>query len=204
MFNIKEQAVRLKLSAYWSYALAVGKLIFAIMTSSLFLGINAFYTGIIAYGKGQSVLGLGENYEKCQKWHYRRIGFIILIASVIYLIYSLGLFFSNQNSKYDKTMAMAIAVITFFEIGLNLTGIIKANKNNDLMLQAAKLLNLSSALIGLVLTQTAILSFSSSQNHSMANMISSALFSSVAILIGISMMYKKFPHEKVTENTTSE
>lgn len=191
MLNIRDQVIRLKWSSFASFGIAIGKLLFAIMTLSLFLGINAFYTATIGYGKYQSALGLSRSNEKSEKSYYRKIGLLILIASIVYLVYALRMFFSDSNSHYDKIPAIAIAAITFFEIGLNIGGIVKANKKKDLMLQAAKLLNLSSALIGLVLTQTAILSFTETENHSGANLLSALFFGLINILIGIWMIARK-------------
>ncbi|MFC4771305.1 hypothetical protein [Enterococcus hermanniensis] len=193
MLNLRDQAIRLRWSSFASFGIAVGKLIVAIMTFSIFLGINAFYTATIGYGKHQSAVGLSRRDEISEESYYRRIGLLILVASIIYLIYGMRMFFTNTVTDYEKIPAISIAAITFFELGLNLFGIVKSNKDKDLLLQAAKLLNLSSALIGLVLTQAALLSFTETKTHPIANLITTILFSGINIVIGIWMLAKKMP-----------
>lgn len=195
MLNLKEQTIRLKWSSFVNFGIAIGKLVFAIMTFSIFMGVNAFYTSIIGAGKYLGVLGLDDNKQKAEQWYYRRIGLLILAASTIYVLYSIRTFFFQDTTYYEKNVAIIIAAVTFFEIGFSLYGIIRATKNKDIILQAVKQLNLCSALIGLVLTQTAILSFTENKNQSTANFISALLFGSLTFIIGLWMCFRKFKED---------
>lgn len=56
MLDIRNQIVRLRWSIICSYVLAFTKLMLAFVSFSLFLGINALYTGAIGLGKHQGVL----------------------------------------------------------------------------------------------------------------------------------------------------
>lgn len=191
MLDITNPITRLKWSSIGSYGMAAGKLIVAILSFSVFLLINAFYTAIIGYGKHQSILGLSIDKKHSELWYYKRIGWLIIIASLIYMIYATRLFITQQNISYEEIPAITIATITFSEIGVSVHGIVKAHKSNDLMRKAVKLLNLSSALISLVLTQTALLSISSDQAYPMANAISGFFFGTITLLIGGKMVLKK-------------
>ncbi|MHC5375204.1 hypothetical protein ACYSNU_15660 [Enterococcus sp. LJL120] len=191
MLDIKNQVVRLKWSAIGSYGIACGKFIFALLSFSIFLGVNAFYTAAIGLGKHQGVLGMGKAADQ-EKIYYRRVGLLILVASAIYLIYALHLFIDQETVYYQPNVAIAIATISFTEVGVSIYGILKANRQKNLLLQAVKLLNLSSSLIGLVLTQSAILSFSSdSQHQATANAILGLIFSGVTMGIGLWMISKR-------------
>lgn len=196
MLNIKDQVVRLKWSSLGSYALAGGKLAMAITSFSIFLGMNAFYTAVIGYGKHQSVIGMNDKKERGELWYYRRIGLLILVSSILYIIYTLRLFITDENISYDNISAISIASVTFLEIGISIYGIISARRKRSILMKALKLLNLSSSFIGLVLTQTAILSFTSSQDHTVANAISGLMFGSITMLIGVWMMVQKNPVPK--------
>lgn len=199
MLNIQDQVFRMKLSSLTSFIIAFAKLLFSLMTFSIFIGINAFYTATIGYGKHQSALGLSLNKQN-EKKYYRKIGLLIFIANLAYLLYASRLFFITEQTSFDQNAALGIATITFFELGLNIAGIIKANKKKDILLQAAKLLNLSSALIGLVLTQAALLSYTRSAGQEMANITSALLFSTVNISMSIWMLVRKLP-DTTTEST---
>lgn len=120
MLNLKDQTIRLKWSSFVNFGMGIGKLIFAIMTFSIFMGINAFYTSIIGAGKYLGVLGLDEQKEKAEYWYYRRIGLLILMASTIYVMYSIRIFFFNDTTSYEKNIAIMIAAVTFFEIGFSI------------------------------------------------------------------------------------
>lgn len=199
MLNLKEQTIRLKWSSFVNFGMAMGKLIFAVMTFSIFMGINAFYTSIIGAGKYLGVLGLDNQKEKAEHWYYRRIGLLILMASTIYVLYSIRIFFLNDTTSYEKNIAIMIAAVTFFEIGFSVYGIIRATKKKDIILQAIKQLNLCSALIGLVLTQTAILSFTENKNQSEVNFISALFFGLITFIIGLWMCLRKFKDKKTDE-----
>lgn len=86
-------------------------------------------------------------------------------------------------------IALAIATFTFTEIGLNIRGVIVERKNHAPLIHAIKMINLSSSLICLVLTQTAILSFASDlPTHAKENGLMGIIMGGVATLIGIYMI----------------
>ncbi|MBS7577600.1 MULTISPECIES: hypothetical protein [unclassified Enterococcus] len=190
MLDIKNQIIRLKWSSFGSYSLAAGKLILAIFSLSFFLLINALYTAIVGYGKHQSVIGLTSPQKHNQLWYYKRIGSLIMGASLVYMLYSTRLFINHQEIYFEQTPALAIAAITFTEIVVSLRGIIKAHQNKDLILKAVKLLNFSAALIGLVLTQAALLSFSEKQVYAIPNAILGLFLGTITLAIGLKMATK--------------
>lgn len=182
--------------------MAAIKMIVAFFSFSIFLGINALYTVVIGIGKQQSVIGMIDEKRQGAHYYYKRIGGLIFLASLLYLAYTFKLFFLNQTVRYTNISAITIATITFWEIGMSIYGIIKARKKNDLLMKAVKLLNLSSALVGLVLTQAAILSFAETKPYNGYNAIAGFLFGAITLGIGLWMMCEKRKEE--SEHLTSQ
>lgn len=200
MLDIRNQVVRLKWSSLGSYLMAIGKLLVAVTTFSIFLALNGLYTAAIGYGKHQSIQGMEDKKGQGWLWYYKRIGLLILLASLLYILYTLRLFVTHQRVAYSKHVAIGIATITFFEMGSSIFGIIRASKKKSVMMKAVKLLNLSSSLIGLVLTQTALLSFTTTKDLAQANVFSGFFFGSITIGIGLWMMIKEPAEMGYTKN----
>ena len=227
MLNVKDYQIRLRWSSIGSFALALGKIILACMSFSIFLGINGIYTAIVAYGKHLSLIGMRTtDAKKDARHYYKRIGVLILVASIIYLIYTARLLQNHTVTHYSNYMGITIAAVTFFEMGMSIAGIYRARKQKDLMKKAIKMLNLCSALIGLVLTQTALLSFTAADsatgagvsaqdltqaatlsfshlNQSGANAMSGFLFGSITGLIGLWMMVRRVPDSEMLHGADS-
>ena len=91
-------------------------------------------------------------------------------------------------------VAISIATVTFAEIGLNIRGVIVTRHNHTLLIHAIKMINLSASLITLVLTQTALLSFTNIETNTLeiskGNGLIGILMGTVATLIGGYMIFK--------------
>ena len=88
--------------------------------------------------------------------------------------------------------AVLIATIAFSDLIVSTIGLIQAKKNDDIETEMIKFANLSSALIGIALTQTAILSFTLHVDVSKYNGIGGMLFSGITSLVGIYMVIRGF------------
>lgn len=117
-------------------------------------------------------------------------GLIVLIAGIAYMAYSFGLFANHHTPSYDMNTSIAIAAFTFFELGFSIRGVIGINRHKDITMQAVRLINLASSCILLAVTQSALLSFTrTGEDMSLYNGVSGILFSLVAVIIGLGMMY---------------
>lgn len=132
---------------------------------------------------GNTLLGLGKLVMGVLSMSF------FTCASALYMIYSIRLFIHPKETVYHMYIALAIA--TFTEIGLNIRGVIMERKNNAPLIHAIKMINLSSSLICLVLTQTAILSFASDlPTHANVNGLMGIIMGGAATLIGIYMILR--------------
>lgn len=187
------------ISAYVNCILAIGKLILGIYSFSIFMCLNALYNaGIVAIKyiviKGHNeAMRLPDNanpngYGRLEYRYYIQVGKIIIATSTVYVIYSIRLFIKGSNDEYSQIAAIVIAAVAFTEIGTSIYGILVTRAEKEPIINALKLSNLSSAMISIVLTQTAILSSKNNGDHSVANGIAGMLFGGGAVCIGVYMV----------------
>lgn len=170
-----------------------GKLVMGLLTLSVFTCASALYTFGMVAAKGCALAGIvREGDRKSQIQCYKRSGYILVAASVLYMIYSVRLLVHPVTSVYSSYVAIEIAAFTFTELTLNIRGVIIERKNHTLLVHAIKIINLASSLICLVLTQTAILSFTSgrSEVYSAANGLFGILMGAVASILGAAMVIR--------------
>jgi hypothetical protein len=122
---------------------------------------------------------------------YWRLGMLITSLSLVYTLSCVPMFFdSGADEPYDEILAITIATVTFTEIGLNIRGMVVARNDKRVLLEGIKWLNLASALLLVVLTQTAIMSFSNKGDNLTTNALSGVVFGSLATGIGVYMLMR--------------
>lgn len=162
------------------------KIVLALLSKSFLIFIYAFYNIGMAVAKKTSI---SDRFKKNKYHNYYLVGLIIIVSSVIYVVYSIYVFFHGSNASYHEYVGIGIAALTFTDITLAIIGVIKAKKQKNIRNEAIKFINLASAFISLSLTQTALLSFTTSENMSKYNAIGGIIFGSVSILIGTYMVF---------------
>lgn len=171
-------------------AIGIGKIVLSIISSSFFIGVSAFYTFALVLARIFALLGSDSNKERCSCF----ICALILIgASILYIIYSIRLFFTKEACSYHQYAALAIATVTFVEIGVNARGVVQERRNHRLFMQALKMVNLASSLISLTLTQAALLSLSEQTegiDRSLATGFLGFLMGTSAAVIGVLLLIK--------------
>ena len=175
--------------------IAIGKLVTSILSLSLFTCANAFYSFGMIGAKSIALTGIWKVQDKKEQYkYYLWSGAVLIASSLVYIIYSIRLFFSPITNSYHMYVAIGIAAVTFTEIGLNIRGVIITRHNHTLLIHAIKMINLSGSFISLVLTQTAVLSFTEQKidllEVSKSNGIIGLLMGTVAISIGSFMIFR--------------
>jgi hypothetical protein len=175
--------------------IAIGKLVMGIMSLSLFTCVNALYSFGMIGAKIITLTGIRKAQDKRELYqYYFWAGAVLIVSSLLYIIYSIRLFFSPITSSFHMYVAIGIAAVTFTEIVVNVRGVLITRKNHTILINAIKMINLSSSLIALVLTQTALLSFTNKEADlfeiSKANGEIGVLMGTAATLIGIYMICK--------------
>ena len=187
-----------KITLPYNIIVILGKVIIGIFTSSFFMIINAFYSVGITSAKcltlktDLDIKNIKESniYDKRMLAYnnYKTIGIIILVSSIFYTTYSVKNFFWPSNTEYSLIAGLVIAIVTFVELTISIIGIVLAKKRENVVYETMKLINLVSSFIALVLTQTALLSFSHTGDTSVYNGISGLIFGSLSIIVGVYMI----------------
>lgn len=172
----------------------IGKLVMGLISLSFFTCVSAFYTFGMVLAKGCALAGIVKAEDEKQQHHYYMLaGMVLIIVSLLYIAYSVRLFFYPATAVYSMNVGLAIAAFTFTELVLNIRGVIIERHNHTPLIHAIKMINLASSLICLVLTQTAILSFAdtkSAEVHSQANGLMGVIMGSAATLLGAAMIIR--------------
>ena len=192
--------------------LGLGKLFVGIFSASFFICVSAFYTFGMVIAKCFALNGIVKSKPEKQQSsitdtcgngqqnicsakvlrQYRRTAVTLITASLVYIGYSMRLFYYPATSDYSIYTGLIIAVFTFTELVLNIRGVIIERKNKSPLFHALKTVSLASSLICLVLTQTAILSFADSQTdlQPSANGFMGVLMGAAAAVLGILMLVR--------------
>ncbi len=175
----------------FSVLLGLGKIISGLLSFSVFACMNGCYTLGMALARYCALAGLlQKNKERDSYFYYRLSGIIMVIASLLYVIYSLWTIWHPKMVYYGEIIAITIATITFTEIGINLQGVLKYRKAKLPVIHAIKTINLGTSLISLVLTQAAILSFADENQNPFVNGILGSLMGGVAALLGCYLVWR--------------
>ena len=174
-----------------SILLGLGKVGFGLVSLSLFISVNGCYTLGMAAARYCALMGTVHAKEKHTEYFYdRAAGQIMVVASLLYILYSVWLIFYPVETKYGEITAITIATITFTEIGLNMRGFLKHRKSAYPLLHALKTIGLGTSLISLVLTQSAILSFTMEMQYPVVNGFFGTIMGGCAALLGLYMIWR--------------
>lgn len=173
----------------------IGKLVMGLMSLSFFTCVSAFYTFGMVIAKACALKGLVKEKTLEERYRYYKLsGIILIITSVLYVIYSTRLLWQPMTGHYDKYVGIGIATFAFTELGINIRGVIVERHNHALLFHAIRMISLASSFICLVLTQTAILSFTHESlpdyDPSVTNGFMGILMGTAAILMGCVMLWR--------------
>ena len=180
------------LSGAGNILLGLGKILSGILSLSAFVCVNGLYTLGMVLARYCALAGAVRTQDaKQQSVYYRRSGMILIAASLLYIGCSAWNVFHPREVSYHMYVALAIATFTFAEIGINLYGMLTNRGNRTPLVHAIKTINLAAALISLVLTQSALLSFAGDGRHDPAvNGLMGLLSGTCAVLLGIFMLWR--------------
>jgi hypothetical protein len=122
---------------------------------------------------------------------YRGAGVVLTMVCALYVVLCLVVLVGGaRTDRYDENVAIAIATVAFVELGVALRGIAVARRHDELIVEALTSANLAGALALMVLTQSALMSISSTDDPSRACGLTGALLGSVAAALGVRMLVR--------------
>lgn len=172
-----------------------GSLMF--VSPSLFILANALFTLGLAGAKTLIVVSdrrVQRGSTTAARTAYRAGGVLLIVLAAAYIAscipYLVG---SDSTGEYEYVIAIAIATVTFAELGFSFHGFFSSRKRGDILMEMNKLGNLAASLVLLVLTQTALLSMASEGDHTFYNGLCGVIMGSVVVLIGVYMLVRRVP-----------
>lgn len=169
--------------------MVLAKTAISVVAASFFMFANALYSAGLGVARFIAVKMHTQDRETQIK-SYSKVGVVIFLASVSYVVYSVRWFWKSEMPTYDMIVGIAIACYTFFEFGLNIREAWRQRKSHALEAKALRAIGLSSTLLCFVLTQTALMSFANEGDSSLANALAGVVFGGSASLVGVYVMVR--------------
>ena len=147
------------LSLFTNVFMCIAKIIAAFIFKNYFLFVAGTFNAFVFLAKGECLLGL-KYKNRSFKFRNTLIFLFVLIAGVVYTIYSARLIIVEEYEMYNFSMKLGIliALVSFIELGVAIYGLIKVTKYGHFY-RDIKIINFITALTALVLTEAAITTF---------------------------------------------
>lgn len=172
------------ISIIFNLVLAVGKVLISFFTSFYFIGA-AIVNILVMLAKLECYRCIKNPIRQSLKNFNNVVGTLLMFAGLEYAIYMGRLIYSNvEVMKYDEILGIIIALVAFIEISVALFGIFKAYGKGH-YLKNIKLINLSSALTAIALTEMALMSFAAQTDTRILDGMFGILVGVIIILIGL-------------------
>ncbi len=174
-----------RITSFFNFVWFTFRLITGICFNSIFLIVSAgfsFCNGSVRRMCYKSIKQYDSSLKTLLK--FRNGGIILTLASLCYIGYSTFMIFIPTNFHYGMIISIAIAAFSFTNLILAIIGIVKT-KGKNVLLREIKVTNLAAALTNIVLTQIAILSFSSTADASLYNGLMGIGVGFIILIMGI-------------------
>lgn len=176
----------IKSKSYLSgFVIGVFKILLAILSHSVLILIHAVYNIIKACAMHYAMKSR-KGYNVTMFYS----GLLVIVASIVYLVYSLYIYFFGSDAAYHMYIAIGIAAVTCYELVYTIHGIRIAKKEQNIQHETIKYINLASALVSVSLTQTAILSFTRTEDMSKSYAVGDVIFGFLALAVGLYMLLR--------------
>lgn len=147
---------------------AIGKFILAIY-NGVFFFVSGMVNVFVMGAKLQCYLGIKYPEKRSFKYRNNIIGLFLLLAGFEYAVYMTRLAFNKvEPLNYDMFLAIAIAFISFVEMGFAIYGCFKSFGKGHYF-RNIKLISFCSALTAIALTEVALMTFASETDMTVFN-----------------------------------
>ncbi|HEY0188519.1 MAG TPA: hypothetical protein VGC67_13595 [Cellulomonas sp.] len=184
-------------------AMATWKAGLLLVTPSVFLAANVLFTLGVAAAKLLAIHahraavrtgapGGTDLRDPRQRGAYHQVGLLVAVLAAVYVAMCVLVAVGGAHiDQYDHDVAIAIATVAFVELGFAIHGMLVARRDREPVVEAIKLVNLSGALVLLVLAQAALMSISDGgTDPSRPCGLTGVLVGTVAVLLGLRMFLR--------------
>lgn len=147
-----------RFSIIFNLLLAIGKIILGFFANTVFF-VTAVVNVFMMLSRFECYLGATRPHRRSFRYRNNFVGTFLVLAGVGYTIYMVLLLFSVFKTRdYNMAIGIAIAFVSFVELGVAIRGCLNAYGTGHYY-RNIKMINLCSALTAIALTEMAILSF---------------------------------------------
>ncbi len=172
-----------KFSIIFNIILAFGKFILAIFNGPIFI-VAGIINLFILLSKIECYKGAKKVKNRSFRYRNNLVGISLILAGVQYTIYMARLFIMEGSIEYNMVLGVCIALVSFVELGVAIKGCFNVVGKGHYF-RNLKLINLCSAFTAIVLTEMAITSFSSSEDHRLMDATFGISVGVIIIFIGV-------------------
>ena len=178
---------------------ALFQTIMAISTLSIWYGALATYYIILSTMRGGTIVNNKRSKNRKSDYYlleskklknYRNCGILLIVLILTFSIAIVQMVVANQGFAHPGLMIYAFAFYAFYKITLAIINIVKAQKQEDVVVKCLRNINMADALISILALQTAMFQeFSpNSPLNSKFNAITGAVVSILTLSLGIYMI----------------
>ena len=173
-----------KFSILFNALLAIGKIVL-----SIFKGIFFMVAGILnilfLVSKLECFMGVKYPHKKTFKYRNFSTGIFLILAGIQYAIYMGRMIYADiEVVNYGGFLSVSIATVAFVEMTIAIIGCFKVYGKGHYY-RNLKIINLSSAMTAIVLTEVALMTFASDTDSRLINGIFGLVVGIIILLLGI-------------------
>ena len=172
----------------------MGKLVMGMISLSLFTCASAFYSFAMVVAKVVALSALVRETGREEQTRFCKLaGRLLVAASALYMLYSARLFWHPVERGFHLYIAIGIAAFTFFELALNIRGVLVERRSRAPLFYSLKP-STSPRLYSILCSPTAALALEAEENyvvvHTHANILIGLLMGGCALLLGVRLILR--------------
>lgn len=186
---------------------AIVRLVLGYVFKSIFFVIGGTYSAGLAIIRIIYLRSDKVSPEEERKY-FLMMNITLFITTLFYIGNTIKYFITPDVYNYQLLIGIAIAIFGFVDLTIAIIGLMRTNKENDLMFTGIKLVSLTSAFTSLALTQAALLSsdgFLNNIDNSFYIGVGGLFFGGLNIIICIIMfviyLKSRSKHKELTKTT---
>lgn len=172
------------------YAVMMG--VIAIIIKSVWYGTFAIYYLILSIMRGSVLLSKKHKTENEEKT-FLAVAIALLILTIVTLVIVIITYNGNSKTSYNGLLIYASAAYTFYKLCISTHSIIKAKKQESLLVEAVKDISFADAIVSIFVLQVSMLqSFSNGgiSNTLVFNVITGTMVCLGVIAVAVMMILK--------------
>lgn len=173
--------------------------VLAITMRSYWYGSLALYYGllvairgvIVSYHRKKDKTGATEDFKKAELKKYRACGIMLTVIPLCLVVPILQIIFLDKAFLHEGWTVFAFAAYAFYKITMAIINVFKANRQQDVTVQAIRNVGLADATVSIFSLQTSLLyTFGEGADYAVYNVITGVAVCALTSALGVYMLIK--------------